>query len=106
MNPDYALILAAIRPDAIWNLYGDQYADLEWLDESPKPTKKTLDDAWPQVKYDEAYAHVQQQRQDRYRAEADPLYFEAARGEDGVTMADWEAKVAQIKAELPYPEAP
>jgi len=103
---DYAAVLTATMPGAEWTLKGDTYAGLTWLDESPKPTKKQLDDAWPQVQYDLAYAAVQAHRQDRYRAEADPLYFEAARGEGGVTMADWEAKVAQIKAELPYPEAP
>jgi len=103
---DYAAVLTAIRPGAAWTLNGDDYDGLTWLDDSPKPTRKTLDDAWPQVQHDLFVAAVQQQRQDRYRAEADPLYFEAARGEDGVTMADWEAKVAQIKADLPYPEAP
>jgi len=103
---DYAAVLNAIRPGTAWSLDGDDYDGLNWLDDSPKPTRKTLDDAWPQCQHDLAIAAVQQQRQDRYRAEADPLYFEAARGEDGVTMADWEAKVAQIKADLPYPEAP
>lgn len=103
---DYAAVLIAIRPGASWTLDGDDYAGLTWLDESPKPTKKTLDDAWPQVKHDIAVRLVQEARAARYRAEADPLFFEAQRGEDGVTMADWEAKVAQIKAELPYPPAP
>ena len=103
---DYAATLMAIRPGSEWTLDGNDYDGLTWLDESPKPTRKTLDDAWPQVQYEQAYAGVQEQRIIRYRAEADPLYFEAARGEGGVTMADWEAKVAEIKAELPYPEAP
>jgi len=103
---DYAAVLVRNYPDAEWSLNGDDYAGLVWLSDSPKPTRKTLEDAWPQVQYDNAYADVQEQRLARYRAEADPLYFEAARGEGGVTMADWEAKVAQIKADLPYPEAP
>jgi hypothetical protein len=106
MSVDYAAVLTAIRPGAEWTLDGDDYDGLVWLDDSPKPTRKTLDDAWPQTQYDHAHDEVQRQRQDRYRAEADPLYFEAARGEGGVTMADWEAKVAQIKADLPYPDAP
>ena len=37
-----------------------------------------------------------------YRAEADPLFFMAQRGE--VTMDEWLAKVAEIKARFPYPE--
>lgn len=103
---DYPAVLNAIRPGAVWTLEGDSYDGLVWLDESPKPTRKTLDDAWPQVEHDLTVADIQQQRLARYRAEADPLYFEAARGEDDVTMADWEAKVAQIKADLPFPAAP
>lgn len=101
---DYAAILTAIRPGTAWVLNGDEYAGLTWLDDSPKPTKKTLDDAWPQVQHDMAVADVQAQRSARYRSEADPLFFEAQRDEDGVTLDDWKAKVAEIKADLPYPE--
>ena len=36
-----------------------------------------------------------------YRAEADPLFFKAQRGE--ATEAEWLAKVAKIKARFPYP---
>ena len=37
-----------------------------------------------------------------YRNEADPLFFKSQRGE--ATTAEWEAKVAEIKARFPYPE--
>jgi hypothetical protein len=40
-------------------------------------------------------------RADAYRAEADPLYFKAQRGE--ATNDEWLAKVAEIKARFPYP---
>jgi len=59
---DYAAVLAAIRPGAQWSLNGDDYAGLIWLDESPKPTKKTLDDAWPQVQNDLAWTSVRSKR--------------------------------------------
>lgn len=36
-----------------------------------------------------------------YREEADPLFFKAQRGE--ATLEEWQAKVAEIKARLPYP---
>lgn len=106
MSTDYAAVLSAIRPGAEWTLDGADYAGLTWLDDSPKPTKKTLDDAWPQVQHDAEVARIQQARAARYRAEADPLFFEAQRGEDGMTLEDWTAKVAEIKAALPYPPAP
>ena len=38
-----------------------------------------------------------------YSAEADPLFFMSQRGE--ATEAEWLAKIAEIKARFPYPEA-
>jgi len=102
---DYAAVLAAIRPNAQWTLDGDDYAGLTWLDDTSKPTKKTLDDAWPQVKYAREKAAIEAQRRARYQAETDGLYFEAMR-EDTPSLAAWRAAVDQIKADLPYPEEP
>ena len=101
---DYAAVLAAIRPGAQWTLDGDAYEGLTWLDDSPKPTKKTLDDAWPQVQYEADYAQVEADRRARYQAETDGLFFAAQR--DGTPLTAWQAAVDQIKADLPYPEEP
>jgi hypothetical protein len=101
---DYAAVLAAIRPGAEWSLDGDEYAGLTWLDESPKPAKKTLDDAWPQVQYDNDHARIEAARRARYQAETDGLYFDAMRGDGNLDA--WNAATAQIRADLPYPEAP
>jgi hypothetical protein len=98
---DYPAVLAAIRPGAQWTLDGDDYAGLTWLDDSPKPTKKTLDDAWPQVQADLELARIQAERARRYQLEADPLFFKAQR--DEATMAQWRTVVDQIRADLPYP---
>ena len=46
---------------------------------------------------------VERNRANAYAAEADPLFFKSQRGE--ATTAEWEAKVAEIKARYPYPEA-
>lgn len=43
---DYTLILIYFYPDTKWTLTGDDYDGLEWLDESPKPTKEELDAKW------------------------------------------------------------
>ncbi len=43
---NYILILATNYPDARWTFEGDEYEGLEWLDESPKPTKEELDALW------------------------------------------------------------
>jgi hypothetical protein len=101
---DYAAVLTAIRPGAQWTLDGDDYAGLTWLDDSPKPTKKTLDDAWPQVQYDRDHAAVEAARRARYQAETDGMFFEAQRGDGNLDA--WKAATAQIRAELPYPEPP
>ena len=45
---------------------------------------------------------VENSRAAAYRSEADPLFFKAQRGE--ATTAEWEAKVAEVKARYPYPD--
>ena len=42
---------------------------------------------------------IRQNRLSAYRNEADPLFFKAQRGE--VTIDEWQAKVAEIKARYP-----
>jgi len=101
---DYAATLVAIRPNARWTLNGDDYSGLTWLDDSPKPTKATLDNAWPQVQYELEYARVEAARRARYQVETDGLFFEAQR--EGGDLTAWQAAVDAIKADLPYPEAP
>ena len=46
---DYTAILSRKYKDSQWNLNGDDYAGLTWLSDDAKPTKKTLDDLWPEV---------------------------------------------------------
>jgi hypothetical protein len=102
---DYALVLSAIRPGAAWVLSGNDYATLEWYSDLPKPTKKTCDDAWPQVEHDQQLAAVKAARQARYQAETDPMYMKVQRAEDGITLEDWKAAVNAIRADLPEPSA-
>jgi hypothetical protein len=45
---------------------------------------------------------MKQKREAAYKAEADPLFFKAQRGE--ATAQEWEAKVAEIKTRFPYQE--
>ena len=46
-------------------------------------------------------AEQETKRRAAYTNESDPLFFMAQRGE--ATMAEWEAKVAEIKTRYPYP---
>jgi hypothetical protein len=42
-------ILITNYPATEWTLVGNDYDGLEWLDESPKPTKAKLESEWPEV---------------------------------------------------------
>jgi hypothetical protein len=48
-------------------------------------------------------AQIEALRKAAYQNEADPLYFKAQRGE--ATMDEWLAKIAEIKARYPEPDA-
>jgi hypothetical protein len=49
MMIDYTAILNIKYPDAKWALNGDDYDGLIWLSDDDKPTKKELDELWPEV---------------------------------------------------------
>jgi hypothetical protein len=46
---DYAAVLTRRHKGREWKLEGDDYAGLTILDDGVKPSKKLLDDAWPEV---------------------------------------------------------
>jgi hypothetical protein len=46
---DYTLILNYKYPKTEWVLNGEDYEGLEWLSNSPKPTKAALDQLWDEV---------------------------------------------------------
>lgn len=46
---DYAAVLERRHKGREWKLEGVDYDGLTMLDDGPKPTKKQLDDEWPEV---------------------------------------------------------
>jgi hypothetical protein len=46
---DIVKILTEKFTGSEWTLDGDDYDGLTWLSETPKPTKKQLEDLWPTV---------------------------------------------------------
>lgn len=46
---DYTLILQRRYPEAQWALNNNDYTELIWLSDTPKPSKQTLDNLWPEV---------------------------------------------------------
>ena len=101
---DYAAVLTANYPSAQWSLSGNDYATLDWYDDTPKPSQAELDAAWPTVDYNNQVAAVEDARRADYEATSDPLFFEWQRG-DGTEQA-WLDAVAAVKAAHPYPPAP
>lgn len=88
-------------PGTEWALSGDEYDGLVWLEDSPKPTKKALEQAWPEVQHNRAVTAVENARAVAYRETADPLFFQYQRGE--ATEQEWLAAVQAVKDAHPYP---
>lgn len=100
-----ALILTTNYPDAQWSLDGDDYSGLVWLSDTPKPTKASLEKQSAQVEYQAEVDAITQQRLHAYQNESDPIYMEAQR-DPSRTIAEWEAKIEEIKTRYPYPPKP
>jgi len=66
---DYAAILSRKYVGSEWTLNGDDYQGLVWLSDTSKPTKKQLDDLWPEVQSEMA-AEVEAKAQAKASAEA------------------------------------
>ena len=67
---DYAAVLTATFPDALWGLTNNDLSTLTW-DESnvaKKPTKKALDEAAPQVERDLQWKAIRAERDRRLAA--------------------------------------
>ncbi len=46
---NYSLILTTNYADKKWNIIGNEYDGLDWLDSTPKPTKEQLNAQWLEV---------------------------------------------------------
>jgi hypothetical protein len=100
---DYALILTTKYGDVQWSISGDDYATLEWMSDTPKPTQAELDALWPEVQYETQVAQVETARLTAYEQQSDPIFFKWQRGD--ATELEWREAVAKVKAENPYPPA-
>lgn len=63
-------------------------------------------EVWESNKYQEELEKVKAQRIAAYSTESDYLRDYYLRGENGVTLEDWKAKVDEIRERYPYPEQP
>lgn len=63
-------------------------------------------EAWESGEHERARQEVEELRKSAYAAESDYLRDYYLRGENGVTLEDWKAKVNEIRKRYPYPEQP
>ena len=97
-------ILSHNYPEAQWSLNGDDYEGLDWLDDSPKPTEKELEDAWPAVKHAREVEAVRLARHTAYAAPDGPdaIFLQYQRGD--ATEKQWLDAVKAVKKAHPYPK--
>jgi len=72
---DYAAVLLRRHKGREWQLNGDDYEGLVMLDNGKKPSKKELEDAWPEVQ-----AEIAAEAAQRIQARASALGKLAALG--------------------------
>ena len=101
---DIATILSLRYQGQEWTLDGDDYTGLTWLSDTPKPTKKQLEAAWPEVEAEIAREAVERARQSAYRRQSDSIFFEYQRGDK--TEQEWLEAVQAVKDAHPYPDQP
>jgi hypothetical protein len=97
---DISNILMRRYPGKLWGILDDKYENLEWLDESPKPTKKELEKLWPEVKREMEIESAQAMRRIAYAQKSDGLFFKYQAGE--VTEEEWRSARQEVKDKYPY----
>lgn len=76
------------------------------IERDPTPEEIAERELYAAGQYDRDLALVREMRESAYRNEADFLRDYYLRGENGVTLEDWKAKVDEIRERYPYPEQP
>ena len=93
--------LQALRPNSEWVLRGNEYSGLEWLDtKQSQPTEAEINAEIAVLQAALPNKIAAENRAAAYKAEADPLFFKAQRGE--ATQQEWLDKVAEIQQRYPY----
>ncbi len=59
---DIERVLKEYRPGTSWSLNGNNYENLEWLDDSPKPRKSTLEAKWAEIEEEVKWDKVKETR--------------------------------------------
>ena len=97
MNYDIVATILAINPNAAFVLEGNNYADIQWMDESiPMPTEEECVQKAVELEYQQEVNEYQRQRAAEYpsyAAQFDQIYHE------GVDA--WKASIQEVKDKYP-----
>ena len=109
MNPTYHQFfgnaLVSLRPGAEWNLNGDDYECLQWLEPpeegggQSKPTKEEVITEIERLQAEYDYNQYQRNRATAYPSIQDQLDVLYHQGYDG-----WKESINKVKEEYPKPE--
>ena len=97
MNYDIVATILAINPNAAFVLEGNNYADIQWMDENiPKPTEEECVQKAAELAYQEEINEYQRQRAREYPSYADQFdqIFH-----DGIDA--WKASIQVVKDKYP-----
>lgn len=97
--------LISLRPGASWNLVGDTYEGLEWLEKPPteggqdQPTEKEVEEEIVRLQKEYEYYQYQRERAKAYPSIPDQLDILYHQGYEG-----WKKEIEKIKQQFPKPE--
>ena len=97
---EYTTILVRRFANSEWTMNANDYDQLVWLSDSPKPSKAELDALWPEVQAEVERGRVEGLRKAAYAVESDPVFFQYQRGD--ATEQEWLDAVEAVKAKYPY----
>lgn len=92
---DYTLILSVNYADSQWSLTNNDYQNLIWYSNTPKPTQEELDALWESTKAQIDFVKNRQQAYPSIEEQLDTLYHG---GYDA-----WKASIEAVKNQFPKP---
>ena len=97
MNYDIVATILAINPNAAFVLEGNNYADIQWMDENiPMPTEEECVQKAAELAYQEEINEYQRQRAAEYPSYADQFDQIFHEGVDA-----WKSTILEVKRRYP-----
>ena len=98
---DYSLILTTHYSNKQWILKGNSYNELDWHDDSVKPTQAELDGLWEATettKNNNAYKNQREREYPSIQEQLDMQYWDAIN-----STTTWQDAIQAVKNKYPKP---